>query len=272
MKRTKALAIVSSVAVAGLIAHAQGTPAGPNLKEVLFGAANALGMLRSLQQQDSINTVEFWATGTMSVGGQLWKVTNYRGSVSYNPPGMRAEFTRTGGNGQTQHQIEVVSGRFAWNETEPGMNATAAQGSFNERILRMWTITPQGVVKAASAAGASTKVTVEGRASVLTFPIAAVPGSSVKATLNAEYLVERVETRFGNTLAQTTFSDYGEWNDSDYRADVFLPRHIVQTQGGAPVLDLTITRTNTLNPYVIMPVPDTIEKAAAAQRQPAPLQ
>ena len=270
--RTKALAIVSSVAVAGLIAHAQGTPAGPNLKEVLFGAANALGMLRSLQQQDSINTVEFWATGTMSVGGQLWKVTNYRGSVSYNPPGMRAEFTRTGGNGQTQHQIEVVSGRFAWNETEPGMNATAAQGSFNERILRMWTITPQGVVKAASAAGASTKVTVEGRASVLTFPIAAVPGSSMKATLNAEYLVERVETRFGNTLAQTTFSDYGEWNDSDYRADVFLPRHIVQTQGGAPVLDLTITRTNTLNPYVIMPVPDTIEKAAAAQRQPAPLQ
>ncbi len=259
--RTKALAVASLVALAQLVARAQGTSAGPNLKDVLFDAANALGMLRGLQQQDSITTVEYWATDTMNVGGQLSKVTSYRGSVSYNPPGMRVEFTRTGGNGQTQHQIEVVGGKFAWNETESGMNATAAQGSFNERILQMWTITPQGVVKAAAAAGASTKATVEGGASVLTFPIAAVPGATVKATLNAEHLVEQVETRFGNTVTRTTFSNYGELNDPDYRADVFFPRHIVQTQGGVPVLDLTITRTNTLNPYVIIPVPDTIEKA-----------
>jgi hypothetical protein len=42
-----------------------------------------------------------------------------------------------------------------------------------------------------------------------------------------------------------------------------LPRHIVQKQGGRIVLDLTLVRTDTNNPYVVMPVPSSVDKAVA---------
>ena len=35
--------------------------------------------------------------------------------------------------------------------------------------------------------------------------------------------------------------------------------HIVQKRGGVTISDLTITETNTYNPYVIMPVPDNVK-------------
>jgi glyoxylase-like metal-dependent hydrolase (beta-lactamase superfamily II) len=41
---------------------------------------------------------------------------------------------------------------------------------------------------------------------------------------------------------------------------VLFPTHIVQKQGGLPVLDLTITRTDPNNPYVVFPVPENVEK------------
>src|SRR5262249_20711767 len=37
-----------------------------------------------------------------------------------------------------------------------------------------------------------------------------------------------------------------------------------QKQGGFPVLDLRITETDTNNPYIAMPVPETVQKAASA--------
>jgi hypothetical protein len=58
-----------------------------------------------------------------------------------------------------------------------------------------------------------------------------------------------------------TYSDYGDWND-DAKADVFLPRHIVQKKNGGIEFDLTLEHTNTYNPYVIMPVPENVSKAS----------
>jgi hypothetical protein len=43
---------------------------------------------------------------------------------------------------------------------------------------------------------------------------------------------------------------------------VLLPRHIVAKQGGVTMVDLAITKTDTYNPYVIMPLPQNVEKAA----------
>jgi len=42
-----------------------------------------------------------------------------------------------------------------------------------------------------------------------------------------------------------------------------MPRRAVTTIDGQTVLDLTIDKTNTYNPYVIMPVPPAVQKAAA---------
>jgi hypothetical protein len=240
-------------------------PAAPAVRNILFDAANALGILRGLRQEDSIITTEYWATGTMNTGGQAYKMTAYHVSINFSFPGLRVDFTRTGPDGQPQRQIHVVSGTFGWNETQPGMNATPALETASQRLVELWT-TPMGVVKAATAAGANLKATVEGGATVLTFPLPApLAGATVKATLNAQHQTARVETRLGNILTETTYSDYGDWNDADYKADVITPRHIVQKQGGVTVLDLTVTRTSTYNPYVVVPVPENVKKAAAAQ-------
>jgi hypothetical protein len=112
---------------------------------------------------------------------------------------------------------------------------------------------------------------------VLTFPLTNSPqpgqttnldvgelnGALVKVTLNAEHRPERVELRYRDRVMTTTYSEYGDLNEKDYKADVFFPARIVQTVDGQTVLDLTIQKTNTYNPYIIVPVPESVEKAAA---------
>jgi hypothetical protein len=42
---------------------------------------------------------------------------------------------------------------------------------------------------------------------------------------------------------------------------VQFPQRIVQKRDGVTILDLTVTRTNTYNPYVVVPVPTEINAA-----------
>jgi glyoxylase-like metal-dependent hydrolase (beta-lactamase superfamily II) len=269
------------------------TAAGPDVKAALAAAANALGMIRGPQRIDALSTVEYWGTGFTYAVGQSFRPdlpwpafkATYHASISYLVPGMRIDITRTnpdgpvqGGGGlplaAPQRQIQVVGGRFAWNESEPGAGlvpgagtATPAAAAVNDRLLQLWT-TPYGVVKAAMEAGASTKVSVERGATIITFPAA---GATVKATLNAKNLVERVEVRsdnpvLGDIVTETAYTDYKDLTEA--RSDVLFPAHIASRQGGFPVLDLTITKTDTNNPYVIFPTPDNVEKAGADQSPP----
>jgi hypothetical protein len=62
----------------------------------------------------------------------------------------------------------------------------------------------------------------------------------------------------GTTVVTAAYSDYGDYNGADYLSDVMFPKHIVQKIGGVTTLDITLTKTNTYNPYVVMPVPDSI--------------
>jgi hypothetical protein len=293
--RTKALPLVAIVALAVLTSHAQGGQnaqggrgaqgggrgaqggrGGPTeqnpASDILFRAQNALGVLRGLDQQDSVHRIEYWGTGTMAIQGQSLKLTDYHASFNYAFPGMRVDVKREGAT--PPRVIQVVSGRFAWNETEPGMNATPVPAAVNERLIQLWS-TPMGALKAAIAAGATVQLSTEGAANVLTFALPApVNNATMKLTLSRQEvtmatgqkrqvnnLVEKAEVRMGNTVSETMFSDYGDWNEKDAKADIMLPRRIVQKQGTV-TLDLTITQTNTYNPYVIMPVPGNVEKAA----------
>lgn len=277
--RTKALAGVALATLAMTAVYAQVGRGGQggrggqapasgaqDSKTVFYNMANSLGMLRGLQEEDSITTLEFWATGTLTSGGQTYKLTNVRGSFNYAVPGLRLDMTRAGADGKSQRVIEVVGGKYAWNETEPGLNATPMPATYNDRILRMWTVSPQGVVKQARAAGANTKVTAQGGNTIVTFPAPGVPETTMTVTLNPKNLIDKVESRAGATVIETTYANFGELNDPDYRADVFFPRRIIQRQGPVMLLDLTVTRTNTYNPYVIMPPPENVEKAGPAAK------
>lgn len=256
----------------------------PDLKKVLYSMANSLGMLRTVNELDSVMTVEAWGRGTMrEVGpkgiGPEVQIKSYYAQFAYDFPGMRVEIVRADG----QRQIQVVSGTHAWNETdklggglEPGWgSAMPAMDAVTDRLLRLWT-TPFGVVKAAAAAGEQTKVGVENGATVVSFPlvngkpeqtsylvVGELAGTPVKVTLDANSRPARVELRFRDRLYVTTFSNYGDLNEADYRADIFVPARVVRMVDGQTVLDLTIEKTNTYNPYVIMPVPANVQKASA---------
>jgi hypothetical protein len=252
-------------------------------------------MIRGPQRIDAVSTLEYWGTGSTYSFGQSYrpdlasptfKVT-YHASLSYAVPAMRVDVMRSnpdglaqGGGGPSlaapQRQIQVVSGSFAWNESVPGAGfvpgstATPAPAALNDRLLQLWT-TPFGVLKMAVQAGSSAKVTSEAGATAITFPLSGtLEGITVKATLNAKNQVERVETRtdnpvLGDLVTETTYSDYKDLGE--IASDVLFPSHIVQKQRGHPVLDLTITKTDPNNPYVVFPVPDSVEKA---QQGPAP--
>jgi hypothetical protein len=287
---------LAAAAVATLMAHGVLTaqvsvPAAPTLESVLYEAANSLGMLRTVEEKDSITSQEIWAEGTMDVDGQTFQVTDYRLSLNYYVTGMRVDITRTTPGGEAEREIEVMAGDLAWNETEPGLNATAAPGAERERLVQYWT-NPMGVVKAAVLAGDAAEVTRDGDDIVLTFPLPApVDDVTMTATLRRDNdlfiywasepepqarisertlpmyplmeglvgtYITRVETQLGDTVTETMYSEYGDWNVDDNKADVMWPRRIVQSRGDVTVLDLRVTLTNTYNPYVVMRVPDAL--------------
>ena len=224
------------VALFPLLAHAQ--DAATTIKTAEY----ALGMIRGPQRIDAINTVEYWGTGTVS----------YHASISYAVPAIRVDVVRGG-----QRQIQVVSGEYAWNESVPGAGfipgsiATPASDALKDRQLELWT-TPFGALKMAERAAANAKVTRDGGVTVITFPLM---GVTVKATLNAKNQLTRVET----PQTEIEYSDYKDLGE--ITSDVLFPAHIVKKQQGATVLDLTITKVDANNPYVVFPVPETIEKA-----------
>ena len=284
--RARLMCLVAALMMTGLTVAAQSSPGVPrpapgDVKAMLFEIGNSMGMLRSPDRtrrvEDSIVTLEMWAKGTMTVNGQMSDVPEYRASVNYVYPGLREDVTRVTGAGKTR-QVQVVNQTLAWNETAPGMNPTPAPSqAVRERLVQLWT-TPFGIYKAAAAAGEKAKL--EAGNTVLTFPLPApVSDVMVRATLSTDpkhltvkhdlalpglvgtYIL-RAQTS-GGIVTDTTYAEYGDWNWDDYRSDVMLPRRMTQRRADGTVLDITITNTNTYNPYVVMPVPPAIRTASA---------
>jgi hypothetical protein len=190
---------------------------------------------------------------------------------------MRAQYTCTTPDGRMHKAIEVVSGTFAWDEDMPGAElvagkgaATAKPAALNERLIRVWS-SPQGAAKAAAAAGASLKVTTESGKTVVAYPIPGVAGAMARATLSngtndevpcSSYCAERVEVRQGNVVTEFLYSNYGDLNEPLNKIDAWYPAHVVEKRDGQTLLDLTIVETETGNPYVVMPVPPSVKRAA----------
>jgi hypothetical protein len=265
-----------------------------DVAKALKAAAEAVGLARwsgvggqHLPEVDVVNTMELWASGTSYGLGQPYKPgepwpafnTEFHVALGYNPPAMRLEMTCTniGASGQAGaapvHIIQVLRENYAWDESEIGAGlvpgkgtATPAMAAANNRLLRLW-ILPYGVIKAALAAGDKTKVSSDNGATVLTFPLGGqLADVMVKATLDAQNLVARVDTRTDNPahsamLTETEYSDYAD--HGEIATDIKSPGHIVHKQGGHPVLDIHVKMWDANNPYLVFPVPENVKKAAA---------
>jgi glyoxylase-like metal-dependent hydrolase (beta-lactamase superfamily II) len=283
-----AMSIMVTLAVPG--GHAQ-NPSAPN--PTLAAAVAAMGTTL-------LGNIQFTATGSTYAVGQsfrpdgpwpAFKLTSYKLDVDYLLPAMRLDLVRTnpdgpiqGGGGlplaAPQRQIQSLRVGTAWNMADlNGTNAIPAPSG--DRLLQIWT-SPHGVIKAAQKAGSELKVIAQrgpdGRTvSTLTFPAA---GTIVKATLNADNLVERVETKsdnpvLGDTVTETVYSEYRDAKQisptpvhPEDLTGVMFPTRVVQKQGGFPVLDLTITSVHP-NAYMVFPLPVAVKQAATQQAAPA---
>lgn len=264
------LVVVMAIFAGGMVSARQ----APDRTTVLRAAADALGMVRwsdigagttRLPGIDVVNTMEFWANGTVEVAGKAVK-TEYHAAIGYNPAAMRVELS-TGG--KRQGPFQTVRDGFAWDESELGAGliagkgtATPAMAALRDRLLLLWTL-PYGVVKAALAAGDKTVVAVEGGATVITFPLTGpLAGVTVKATLDANSLITRVETR-GDTAALATVTEYSSYADrAEVLTDIKSPGRIVRRQGTRTVLDLNVKMWETNNLYLVFPVPANVKAAA----------
>ncbi len=265
----------------------------PEIANTLKAAAEAVGLARwsgvggqRLPEVDVINTMEIWGSGTTycaplsSKAGEPWLAykTEYHATLGYNPPAMRVELTRTSSDtpgkcgAAPQHTIQVVRDNYAWDESEIGAGlvpgkgtATPAMGAVKSRLLQLW-ILPYGVIKAALSAGDKTKVTTENGVTVITFPLGGqLSGVVVKATLDAQNEVVKVETRSENPsldgmLTETEYSGYAD--HGEIATDVKSPAHIVQKLGGKLVLDIQVKKLDANNPYLVFPVPENVRNAS----------
>lgn len=245
-------------------------PTAPSLAQdagtgaTIEAAAEALGMVRGVQRRmDSINTVEFSGTGTMRVPDSdgrwtRYEVTNATIGMSYFISAMRWDVTRTAADGSEQRTIHVVRGDRAWDEKEPGVDATPVIGRATEQRRQIW-LSPHGIIRAAVEAEAARpgSVTVGKRGNATTLTVE-VDGTPVAATLDQDHRPARVEMMIehpalGRTLLTAAYTDYVDWQ----LLDVYFPSRIVQTLGEQTTLDLTISEFFQ-NPYVVFPTPEQL--------------
>jgi glyoxylase-like metal-dependent hydrolase (beta-lactamase superfamily II) len=267
MKKTFAI----FVAVAALLST---STTAQESKAVLDAAAKALGAA-------DLRTLEFSGWGYDYVFGQAYHGTSqwprfnvpaYTMTIDFAAPAVRDDKRRAqledpplGGGFQPlfgeMRQIWVASGQYAWDVI--GGNPVAPRRRDDRRPvatgrLEQITLTPQGFIKAAIANNATVRTDMlrgKGR-TIVSF---SMPGSRYEGTLDDQHLVERIEGWFGSpvlgdTTIEATFTNYRDVNG------IKFPGHIVQRQGGYPLLDVTVTDVK-VNPAITIEVPANIRNA-----------
>jgi glyoxylase-like metal-dependent hydrolase (beta-lactamase superfamily II) len=250
--------------------------AGLALAVAISGCSRPTGVAAAADAMGAatLNSIQFSGSGTNYAFGQAYtpggpwprfEVKTYTAAVDYKTPAMRLEMLRAqgehppkGGGAQPfatdQRTIQVVSGQNAW--SEGGAQPAPNRGAESERLRQIW-LTPHGVVKAAVASGA------QADGNTINFK---AEGRDVKATLNDQNLVERVEylttnSVVGDVPVEVTYSDYAKFGDIQF------PRHIVEKQDGFPTLDITITDVQP-NAAISLPVPANVTSAPAPPAAP----
>ncbi len=273
-------------------------PAGSKeLKDVLYNWAWHMGMLRSGSESELIKTLDYYgAGGNMQVNGQPCTITRYHLQANYMIPGYRIDIGCTRPNTQTYSIVENMSGDYAWDDDIVGAELVAGKGkstpnraALTDRRIRLWA-SPHGVLKSALAAAAGmhplqsfgqnpatlldrqaaagvkgtttltwvTEKTVE--KAVLTFPVPDVPGATMTATL-VNYLPESVVVKNGNDTHEFIYSKWADFNNPLFKIEALIPTTTVERKNGAAVRNVTSKVTEIGQIYVIVPVPDSIQKA-----------
>ena len=269
-------------------------PAGSKeLKDVLHNWTWHMGMLRSGAESELIKTLDYYgASGSIQVNGQPCTLTRYHVQANYQIPGYRTDIGCAFKDKKTYSIVENMSGDYAWDDDIPGAELEAGKGKSTprpdtliERRIRLWA-GPLGAPKAALAAAAgmhplqsfgqnpatlldrqaaagvkgTTTLTWEGEKAVLTFPVPDVPGATATATL-VNYLPERVVVKHGADTTEFVYGKWADWNNPLFKIEALYAGTIVERKNGAAVRNVTAKVTEIGQIYVIVPVPDSVQKA-----------
>jgi glyoxylase-like metal-dependent hydrolase (beta-lactamase superfamily II) len=210
---------------------------------VIDASAKAMGTT-------TLQSIRYTGTGTNNSVGQAfrsggpwprYKVTKYVALVNYSIPAMRQEIVRVdnefpprgGGAGgfnpaTGQGGIRPVPGDIIQNQNSDGRTEVGA--------LNIW-LTPHGFLKGAAANGGAKISGTRGKNKLVSFT--AFGKYTVTAAINEQSLIEHVETRIdggftGDTLVEGVYSGYKDFGG------VKFPTHLLQRQGGYPILDIAI--------------------------------
>jgi hypothetical protein len=270
-----------------------------DLKSVLFNWTWHMGMLRGIEEHELIVTLEYRGEGTIQVNGQPCTLAPYQekrygelGSAGYRISsqfqfaGSRTHINCTLPNGRTYSNIEVVSGKYAWDEDRPGAGLVPGQGTatpmpdkVNERLIRLWA-SPLGAPKAALAGAGippmkvfrnpgalleagtdkigDTSVRWEGATPVVTFPIPGVDGAIATARLDDRFMATSVVVRHGRDTYEFTYSDYDDYNNPLNKIEVYMAGRMQERRNGQLVRDIRTVVTETGSVYVVVPVPPDV--------------
>lgn len=272
MKRSLVAAVIAAAGLTAPAASAQDAAA------TVDAAARALGAT-------TLRTVQFSGWGSDYIFGQAydgnapWPRFNLPGftiSIDFAAPALRddrrrlqAENPALGGGFQPVvgelRQVWLLSGGYAWDVA--GQTAVPAaverdmRPAAEGRLAQIW-LTPHGFIKAAQTGTTTVRTeTVRGtRKQILR--VRTSSGVTLEGTLNDRMLVERIETWvsnpvLGDTLFEAMFSGYRE------SGGVQFPTHILQREGGYPVLDVTVTEVKP-NVPLAADVPAAIRQATPA--------
>jgi hypothetical protein len=236
--------LVTTLAAAALLA---GSTRAQDAAAVIAAASRAIGV-------DSLKTVEFTASGYDFALGQApnpsspWpKFINktYTRAVNFETPASRVDRVRMQGENPPHGggQQPIVG--------EQPVAQTIAVGPDTPWVQQLEIVMlPHGFLRAAAARHATLdSKTVGGKKfTVLTFT--GDNHAKVNGYLNAQNLLERVETWIDNPfLGDMAFeSEYADYRDV---GGVRFPMRIVQKQGGYPVFDLTVAEVKPKAPVTI---------------------
>ncbi len=207
---------------------------GQDANAVLSASAKAMGAenLRTIQYSGSGFNFVFAQAASPGAPWPRFSVKTYTRDIDFGAPASRVQLVRTsvdkrGGGGVGLPIVDQAQNQFIL------PNAPWPQQ------VDIW-ITPYGFLKAAMANKAAVKSEkLKGR----NYNIVTFTGQNkytVRGYINNENMVEKIETWIehpaaGDLLIEAAYSGYKEFGGLQF------PTKIVQSQGGFPVLDLTVT-------------------------------
>ena len=236
-----------SILAALLVAAFASVAAAQDARTTIAAASKAMGA-------DTLNTVEFSGSGADFTIGQAYSGASpwpkfidktYTRQIDFRVPSSKVERIRMQGENpprgggqqpvrgeQPQNQTIVVNANTPWVQQ-----------------LELWML-PQGFLRAATVNNATAKTQTVGGQKYMVVSFTGQNKAAVNGYINDQNMVDRVETWIdnpvlGDTLFEAVYSDYKDFGG------VKFPMHIVQRQGGYPILDLTVSDVKPNAPVTI---------------------